>query len=78
MTSESLRAIANLGGPRCCKRDVFLALREAVAFLNQELAVALPAEEPVVCEFSALNRDCLKETCPFFRAELSRPGVPLL
>jgi hypothetical protein len=66
MTSESLRSIANLGGPRCCKRDVFLALQAAVAFLNTEMAVALPAEGPVVCQFSALNRECLKEECPFF------------
>jgi hypothetical protein len=66
MTSESLRSIANLGGPRCCKRDVFLALQAAVAFLNTEMAVVLPAEEPVVCTFSALNRECLKEACPFF------------
>jgi hypothetical protein len=78
MTSESLRAIAGLGGPRCCKRDVFLALQSAVTFLNTELDVALPVEEPVVCEFSALNCECLKEACPFFRSELSRPGVPLL
>jgi hypothetical protein len=66
MTSESLRAIADLGGPRCCKRDVFPALREAVSFLKTELAAALPAEEPVVCEFSPLNRECLKEECPVF------------
>ncbi len=73
MTSESLRAIAELGGPRCCKRDVFLALREAAAFLNTELGIALSAEEPVACEFSALNRECLKESCPFFRTAQGRP-----
>ena len=77
MTSESLRVIADLGGPRCCKRDVFLALRAAVAFLDKELHVALPVEEPVICEFSALNRECLEEACPFFRSELSTPGVSL-
>ncbi|MGO9310970.1 MAG: DUF5714 domain-containing protein [Spirochaetia bacterium] len=67
MTSESLRAIAERGGPRCCKRDVFLALREAAAFLNTQMGLTLPSEEPVVCEFSALNRECLKDACPFFR-----------
>jgi hypothetical protein len=77
MTSESLRVIANLGGPRCCKRDVFLALRAAAAFLDKELYVALPVEELVVCEFSALNRECLKEACPFFRGELSPSEVSL-
>jgi hypothetical protein len=76
MTSESLHIIADLGCPRCCKRDVFLALRVAVAFLDKELDVELPTEEPVVCEFSALNRECLKEACPFFRNEFSRLRIP--
>jgi hypothetical protein len=75
MTSESLRSIADRGGPRCCKRDVFLALQAAVAFLDRELDMALPAEEPVACEFSELNRECLKEACPFFHSELSRPSA---
>jgi hypothetical protein len=42
MTSESLRVIANLGGPRCCKRDVFLALRAAAAFLGQRAVCGTP------------------------------------
>ena len=67
MTSDSLRAVAEAGGPRCCKRDVFLSLRTAVDFLKTELKVALPAEEPVTCEWSPLNRECLKEACPFYR-----------
>jgi hypothetical protein len=71
MTSDSLRAIAEHGGPRCCKRDVFLALRTAVAFLKEELHVALPAEEQVTCEFSPLNRECLKEECPFYIGALN-------
>jgi hypothetical protein len=66
MTSESLRAIAERGGPRCCKRDVFLALQTASAFLEKELGVALPAEEQVTCEFSPLNRECLKAACPYY------------
>jgi hypothetical protein len=73
MTSESLRAIAELGGPRCCKRDSFLALRTAATFLKTELGVALPSEEPVTCEFSPLNRECLKEECPFFRGLSESP-----
>jgi hypothetical protein len=77
MTSESLRSIAERGGPRCCKRDVFLALQAATAFLDREMHVTLPAEESVVCDFSALNRECLKAACPFFRNELAQPGPSL-
>jgi hypothetical protein len=67
MTSESLRVIADLGGPRCCKRDTFLALQTAVAFMAREMDLAMPAEDPVRCDFSAMNRECLKEGCPYYR-----------
>ncbi len=66
MTSESLRAIAEKGGPRCCKRDSFLAILTARDFLARELSLDLPDEEPVMCDFHGLNRECLKEGCPFY------------
>ena len=66
MTAESLLAIANHGGPRCCKRDTFLALRTAVSFVQRELHIELDGEQPVVCEFSALNKECTKGECPFY------------
>ncbi len=65
MTAESLLAIANHGGPRCCKRDTFLALRAAVSFARRELQIELDDEQPVVCEFSPLNKECTKGECPF-------------
>ena len=35
MTARALQAIGNLGGPRCCKRDSFTAVKEAVAFTQE-------------------------------------------
>jgi hypothetical protein len=66
MTSESLRAIAERGGPRCCKRDSFLAITTAVGFLKKELALSLPLEDSLACEFSSLNKECLRSGCPYF------------
>jgi hypothetical protein len=66
MTAESLLAVAEVGGPRCCKRDTFLALQSAQAFLKERLDVALEVTAPIRCDFSPLNRECLKEACPFF------------
>ena len=66
VTAESLLAIANHGGPRCCKRDTLLALRTAVAFVRRELHAELDGEQPVVCEFSALNKECTGDECPFY------------
>lgn len=66
MTARSLMTIANQGGPRCCKRDSYLAIREAISFLDTEMGVKLESHEPIVCEFSHLNRECLHEDCPFY------------
>jgi hypothetical protein len=66
MTATALRAIAEQGGPRCCKRDSFLALRTARDFIHAELSVEMPAEELPHCEWSALNAECQREECPFF------------
>jgi hypothetical protein len=66
MTARALEEIALHGGPRCCKRNTFLALRAAVRFLSTEMGVKLPEPDRIVCRFSSRNRECLKETCVFF------------
>jgi hypothetical protein len=66
MTAQSLSAIAEHGGPRCCKRDTFLALLTAADFARTELGVTLPIAQPVRCTFSAMNKQCLTTDCPFF------------
>ena len=65
MTSESLACIAELGGPRCCKRDTFLALKSAANFVQEHFPLTLPISDPLLCEFSNLNRECLLADCPF-------------
>jgi hypothetical protein len=64
-TAEALVVIARHGGPRCCKRNTFLALQCAVAFLEENLSVQLPINDPTACEFSSLNRQCRLQSCPF-------------
>lgn len=64
MTGRALTAIGQHGGPRCCKRDSYLALQEAVAFTLEKLNVRLEIE-PILCMRSALNNQCLRESCPF-------------
>ncbi|MFA7563103.1 MAG: DUF5714 domain-containing protein [Methanoculleus sp.] len=65
MTARSLMTIARHGGPRCCKRNSWLAIRTAITFLLERLGVELPVEGVVRCEFSDINRECLREGCPF-------------
>nr|WP_292491793.1 DUF5714 domain-containing protein [Methanoculleus sp. 10] len=52
-------------GPRCCKRDSWLAIRTAVTFLSERFGVTLPVLDTVRCEFGDINRECLREACPF-------------
>jgi hypothetical protein len=68
LASRSLEQIANHGGPRCCKRNTFLAIRETARFLEEFLDTRLGISENIVCEFSPLNRECRYSDCPFFGA----------
>lgn len=68
MTARSLNAIAWSGGPRCCKRDSWIAIREAAGFLKEECGIDLPLQEHLECEYSTINRECTGYECPFYPA----------
>ncbi len=65
ITGRSLISIANHGGPRCCKRDVYLAILESIQFLKEKFNVRLDPSE-VKCQFSDNNKECLKTSCLFY------------
>ena len=65
MTAAALDSIGRHGGPRCCKRDSYLAIRAAVDFAAEHLGVQME-KTPPVCSRSHLNAQCLREQCPFF------------
>lgn len=66
MTARSLNCIACAGGPRCCKRDTFIAIQEAVVFVSENLNVNIPVSEEVKCRFSELNHECLLSGCQYY------------
>jgi hypothetical protein len=65
-TAEALREIAIHGGPRCCKRNLFLAVRSAVGFIRNHMDVTLPIAPEIRCEFFPLNTECRMTDCPFY------------
>lgn len=65
MTSKSLETIACHGGPRCCKRDSFLSILTAIDFVKENFDIEMQKEE-VVCSYFELNKQCIKEKCPFY------------
>jgi hypothetical protein len=64
-TAKSLLTIAEHGGPRCCKRNTFLALLEATNFVKENFKVSFKLNKELNCEFYPLNNECLKQNCSF-------------
>ncbi len=66
MTARSLNAIGEIGGARCCKRNSFLAIRQAVSFVKENFGIEMELDE-IVCRFSPMNNQCIGKRCPFNR-----------
>ncbi len=68
MTSYALGKIGEIGGPRCCKRDSYLAVTAAVEFTAEKLGIQMETES-IFCTRSAFNNQCIRSRCPFYRKE---------
>ena len=66
MTARALDAIGRNGGPRCCKRDSYLAIMEAVGFTREKLGIGMEQNE-IICARAHLNNQCLQAECPFHK-----------
>lgn len=64
MTASALDAIGTVGGPRCCKRDSYLAITKAVEFANEQLGIKMELGR-IKCIHSEQNNQCIKKKCPF-------------
>ena len=67
LVADCLNTIADVGGPRCCKRTGRLAIMRAAAFTEELLGVGMPLGK-VSCRYFRANRECLYRDCPFFPA----------
>ncbi|MBR3175092.1 MAG: SAM-dependent methyltransferase, partial [Oscillospiraceae bacterium] len=56
-----------IGGPRCCKRDSFLAILSAIEFVKDHFGIEMEKPE-VICRYSSRNNQCIGKRCPFSRA----------
>ena len=64
MTAKALESIGKVGGPRCCKRDSWLAILVAIDFARKQLGVEMQRTIPV-CNHSKKNNQCIGKRCPF-------------
>lgn len=67
MTAKALEAIGEVGGPRCCKRNTFLAALEAVKFTEEKLGIKMGVPKQVRCTFIKYNPQCIGKRCPFVK-----------
>ena len=65
-TSKALGSLAQVGGPRCCKRDAFLSFQKAIEHINENYNVQMESSR-IECYFSDKNEQCIKEKCPFYK-----------
>ena len=77
MTAHALERIGKVGGPRCCKRDSFLAILAAVDFVREHLGVEMERTVPV-CSYSSRNNQCIGKRCPFSSVNHQKPRVAFL
>jgi len=66
-TVEALKRMAEIGGPRCCKRNTFLALQSGSESVRKYLGIDIASDDAIECGFSKFNAECLKEDCPFYK-----------
>lgn len=64
-SSLVLNEMSKIGGPRCCKRNAFLSLSNAVKFVEKKYGIQMELED-IKCEFTDFNQQCIKERCPFY------------
>jgi len=65
MTAKALESIGKNGGPRCCKRDSYLAIIEAVKFTSEKLGIHMELGG-ITCTRSHMNNQCIQKECPFY------------
>jgi len=65
-TSKALQSLAQVGGPRCCKRDAYLSFQKAIDHINENYNLKLESSR-IECSFSEKNEQCIKERCPFYK-----------
>ena len=65
LTERIIHRLAEIGGPRCCKRTCSVAIECSAAFTEEQLGIKMPCERRP-CGFFNRNRECIHEKCPYY------------
>lgn len=66
LVARILERLADIGGPRCCKRTCFTSIAVAAEYVQETLGVTMDLPESIRCTFMPGNKECLKSACPYF------------
>ncbi len=69
LTGTCLIEMGKLTGPRCCKRDSFIALGTTIDFIADTFEIHMEKPTKLICEFSERNAECIKDKCPYYAKE---------
>lgn len=72
LTSRIIGRLADVGGPRCCKRTSFISILETADYVAETTGVKMDVPAHVTCSFMAGNAQCLRRTCPFFPQDVAK------
>lgn len=65
MTARVLNAVGTIGGPRCCKRNGYTAIGEAIGFAEEHFGVKME-RSAIRCRHRERNNQCIGTRCPYF------------
>ncbi len=66
MTAKSLRAIGEIGGPRCCKRNSYISILSAIDYVKENFGIEMEKRE-ISCSYFDMNNQCIGKRCPFYK-----------
>ena len=65
-TSNVIKIMSEIGGPRCCKRNAFISLSEGMKYAKKYYGISIELSN-IKCEFSSINKQCIQKRCPFYQ-----------
>ena len=66
-TAQCLIQLALIGGPRCCKRNSFIALKVGSRIASEKFGSEMDIPADPVCRMHDENPDCIRDRCPFYK-----------
>lgn len=66
LTSRIMGRLADIGGPRCCKRTSFTSIEEAAKYTAETMGIEMELPAKTKCSFQAGNAQCKGSDCPYF------------